>query len=79
MGNSKACYSVYNFSGFGYLLQEVIKGFLKLVLPLAQLTQKGQAYVWDVQCEESFKELKRKLTFAPVLILPNSSESIIVY
>lgn len=31
-----------------------IEGFSKMALTLTNLTQKGQAYVWDVQCEESF-------------------------
>lgn len=56
-----------------------IEGFSKLGLPLTQLTRKGQDFVWDIQCEESFQELKRKLTTAPVLILPNSSESFVIY
>jgi hypothetical protein len=44
-----------------------------------QLTCKGQAFVWDAKCEESFQELKRRLTSAPVLILPNADESFVVY
>lgn len=44
-----------------------------------QLTRKGQAYVWDVHCEESFQELKKKLASAPILILLNPSESFVVY
>ena len=35
--------------------------------------------VWDVACEESFVELKKRLTSAPVLVLPNPSESFVVY
>ena len=35
--------------------------------------------VWDVACEESFVELKKRLTTAPVLVLPNPSESFVVY
>ena len=50
-----------------------------MALPLTQLTRKGQAYVWDVACEESFVELKKRLTTAPVLILPNLGESFVVY
>ena len=34
---------------------------------------------WDVACEESFVELKKRLTTAPVLVLPNPSESFLVY
>ena len=59
--------------------RKFIEGFSRLALPLTQLTWKGQAYVWDVACEKSFVELKKKLTTAPVLILPNPSESFVVY
>lgn len=48
-------------------------------MPLTQLTRKCQAYVWDVQCEESFQELERKLTSTHVLILPSPSEICVVY
>jgi len=50
-----------------------------LALPLTQLTQKGQTYVWDAICEKSFQELKKRLTSAPVLILLNQKESFVVY
>ena len=50
-----------------------------MALSLTQLTRKGQAYVWDVAYEESFVELKKRLTTAPILILPNLSESFVVY
>ena len=35
--------------------------------------------VWDFSCEEIFVELKKRLTIAPVLVLPNLSESFVVY
>jgi len=50
-----------------------------LALPLTLLIRKGQAYVWDSKCENSFLELKKRLTSAPVLILPNPKESFVVY
>jgi len=56
-----------------------IEGFFKLALSLTQLTQKGQAYVWDAKCEKSFQDLKKRLTSALVLILPNLKESFVVY
>ncbi|PNX91043.1 retrotransposon-related protein [Trifolium pratense] len=34
---------------------------------------------WLVIIEESFQELEKRLTSAPVLILPNPSESFVVY
>ena len=35
--------------------------------------------MWDVACEESFIELKKKLTTALVLIFPNPSDSFVAY
>ena len=46
---------------------------------MTQMTRKGQVYVWDVACEESFVERKKRLMTAPVLILPNLDESFVVY
>lgn len=51
-----------------------IKGFLKLALPLTHLTRKGQAFMCYVQCEGSFRELKKKYPMAPFLIVPNVEE-----
>jgi hypothetical protein len=35
--------------------------------------------MWDVHCENSFNELKKRLTTAPVLILPRPDEPLVVY
>lgn len=35
--------------------------------------------MWSVQCEECFQELKKRLTSAPIFVLPSPSESFIVY
>ena len=48
-------------------------------VPLTQLTRNGEAYVWDVHCEESFVELKKKLTTALVLILSSTTKTFVVY
>ncbi|MCI41240.1 RNA-directed DNA polymerase (Reverse transcriptase), partial [Trifolium medium] len=48
-------------------------------MPLTQLTRKNQSFVWNKHCEESFQELKRRLTTAPVLVLPDASEPFEVY
>ena len=50
-----------------------------MALLLTQLTCKGKPFVWDVQCENSFNELKQRLTSAPVLILPKPNEPFVVY
>ncbi|XP_058746182.1 uncharacterized protein LOC131619056 [Vicia villosa] len=70
---------IRSFLGLASYYRRFIEGFSKLVLLLTQLTRKGQAYVWDVMCEESFVKLKKKLTTALALIFPNPSESFVVY
>ena len=70
----KSVFEVRNFLGLVGYYRRFIKGFSKLVLPLTQLTRKGQAYVWDAKCVKSFLELKKRLTLMPVLILPNPKE-----
>ena len=56
-----------------------VEGFSMLALPLTKLTRKGQAFVWDTQCDHSFQTLKEKLITAPVLVLPNPREPFEVY
>ncbi|XP_050908109.1 uncharacterized mitochondrial protein AtMg00860-like [Lathyrus oleraceus] len=62
--------------GYYIIFIEIV---LKMALPLTQLTRNGQDFVWDVRCEESFQELKKKLTMTPILILPNVKEAFVVY
>src|SRR4030043_488864 len=75
----KSVFEVRSFLGLAGYYRRFIEGFSKLALPLTQLTRKGQVFVWDTKCEASFQELKRRLTSAPVLILPNASESFVVH
>jgi len=75
----KSAFEVRSFLGLAGYYMRFIEGFSKLALPLTQLTRKGQAYVWDAKCEKSFLELKKRLTSAPVLLLPNPKESFVVY
>ncbi|XP_058762909.1 uncharacterized protein LOC131636300 [Vicia villosa] len=75
----KTVTEIRSFLGLAGYYRRFIEGFSNLALPLTKLTRKGQAFVWDAACEESFEELKKKLTTAPVLILPNPSEPFVVY
>jgi len=75
----KSVFEIRSFLGLAGYYWRFIEGFSKLALSLTQLTRKGQAYVWDAKYEKSFQELKKRLTSAPVLILPNPKESFVVY
>ncbi|CAJ2642459.1 unnamed protein product [Trifolium pratense] len=78
-GTPESVSEIRSFLGLAGYYRRFIEGFSKLALPLTQLTRKDQAFVWDGKCEESFQELKKRLTTAPVLILPDAKESFVVY
>jgi len=44
--------------------------FSQIYLPLTCLTHNDVPFVWDTECEQSFRTLKKKLTKAYVLTIP---------
>ena len=46
---------------------------------MTRLTRKEVKFDWDDRCEEAFQELKRRLTSAPILIVPNREQGYTVY
>ncbi|XP_027927574.1 uncharacterized protein LOC114184463 [Vigna unguiculata] len=43
------------------------------------LTRKDQPFTWTNKCEDSFQELKRRLTSAPILVIPDVGKPFEVY
>lgn len=75
----KSVTKIRSFLGLAGYYCRFIKRFSNLSLPLTQLTRKGQAYIWNIHCEESFRELKKKLNTTPILIFPYPHEPFVVY
>ena len=46
---------------------------------MTRLTQKEVKFDWEYQYEEAFQELKRRLTTAPILIVPDRGQGYTVY
>ena len=46
---------------------------------MTRLTRKGIRFVWNNACELSFQELKKRLTSAQILVIPERGLSYIVY
>ncbi|XP_027157022.1 uncharacterized protein LOC113758300 [Coffea eugenioides] len=46
---------------------------------MTELTKKGNKFIWTPKCESSFQELKKRLTSALVLVLPDGGEGYTVY
>ena len=70
---------IRSFLGLAGYYRRFIQNFSRIAMPLTKLTRKNQPYVWDEKCERSFTELKERLTSAPVLIIPDPSETYVVY
>ena len=70
---------IRSFLGLAGYYRKFVEGFSKLAAPLTKLTRKEEKFVWSEACHQSFDELKRKLTSAPVLTLPSGNDGYTVY
>ena len=70
---------IRSFLGLAGYYRRFIEGFAKIASPLTKLTRKAVRFVWSSSCEDSFQELKKRLTTAPVLALPDSLGGFVVY
>ena len=56
------------FLGFANFYRKFIKDYSKIVLPLTQLTQKNQPFIWSTSANLAFEGLKHAFTSAPILM-----------
>ena len=70
---------VKSFLGLAGYYRRFVEGFSKLVGPLTNLTKKETKYEWTGKHDESFEELKKRLTIAPILAIPRSGERFLIY
>ena len=63
--------------GLAGYYRRFIEDFSRLAAP--RLTRKEFKFDWDDLCEEAFQELRRRLTTAPILIVPDMGQGYIVY
>ena len=60
-----------SFLGLASYYRRSIRNFAHIASPLHALAHKERDWVWTPQCKDAFFELKKVLTSAPVLVLPN--------
>jgi hypothetical protein len=70
---------IKSFIGMTVSYRRFIEGFSKIARPMTALLAKEVEFKWIPECQESFKMLKRKLTTAHVLILPDVHNPFSVY
>ena len=75
----KNVFEIHSFLGLAGYYHQFVKDFSLLASPLTHLTRKEVKFEWSEACEEAFQELKRRLTSAPVLIIPEQGHGYSVY
>jgi hypothetical protein len=69
---------IHSFLGLAGYYRRFIERFSKLAKPMTALLEKNAKFVWSDKCEANFEELKRRLTTAPVLTLPDLRASLFI-
>ena len=69
---------VQSFLGLCSYYRRFIPKFADIAKPLHRLTEKGQKFVWNSECEQAFGTLKKYLTEAPILAYPDFSKPFIL-
>ncbi|KAL4303086.1 hypothetical protein GQ457_10G011650 [Hibiscus cannabinus] len=61
---------IRSFLGHAGFYRRFIKDFSKISKPVCNLLQQNQPFVFDEDCQSAFKELKKKLISAPIVVPP---------
>jgi len=75
----KTITEIRSFVGLAGYYRRFIEDFSRVVAPLTQLTRKDQPFAWTDKCEQSFIELRKRLTSAPVFVIPDTGKPFEVY
>ena len=66
----KSVFEIRSFLGLARYYRRFIEDFSRLAAPMTKLTRKEVKFEWNDLCEKAFQESKRRLTAAPILIVP---------
>jgi hypothetical protein len=70
---------IRSFLGLAGYYIRFIEGFSKLAKPMTSLLEKHAKFVWSEKCHANFEELKKRLTIALVLVLPDLTKNFSIY
>jgi hypothetical protein len=71
--------NIQSFLGLAGYYRRFIEGFLKINKPMTELLEKDKKFKWTPACEASFQELKKRLTTALILVMPDMEKSFSIY
>ena len=70
---------IRSFLSLAEYYRKFVEEFSRIASPLTVLTRKNKRFEWSDKCEQSFQELKKRLTSAPILTVPESDKSFDIY
>ena len=70
---------IRSFLGLAGYYRRFIENFSKIVKPLTSLLEKAKDFKWTKACQNSFEELKKRLTTAPVLAKTDIHKNFDIY
>ncbi|WVZ93973.1 hypothetical protein U9M48_039919 [Paspalum notatum var. saurae] len=70
---------VRGFLGLAGYYRRFVESFSRIAKPMTSLLEKGVPFIWTKERQAAFDELKKRLTTAPVLTLPDLTKSFTVH
>jgi hypothetical protein len=70
---------IQSFLGLTGYYRRFIEGFSKISKPMTELLEKVNKFEWTPACEASFQEFKKRLTTAPILVIPDMEKLFSIY
>jgi hypothetical protein len=70
---------IWSFLGLAGYYYRFIKDFSKIAKLMMKLLEKNKAFEWTPECQASFEELRKRLTSAPALVLPDLTKKFDIY
>ncbi|WVZ75872.1 hypothetical protein U9M48_023894, partial [Paspalum notatum var. saurae] len=79
IGRCRSCERSSWIFGSSRYYERFIESFSRIAKPMTSLLEKGVPYIWTKERQAAFDALKKRLTTAPVLTLPDLTKSFTVY
>ena len=70
---------IRSFLGLAGYYRTFVRGFSITVRPLRQLMRKVVSFMWSLECQQAFEQLKDSLTSEPMLAAPDGTDGFKVY
>jgi hypothetical protein len=70
---------IQSFLGLAGYYRRFIEGFSKISKPMTELLEEDKKFEWTSACEARFQELKKRMTAAPILVMPDMKKLFSIY